>query len=275
MRVIDGAGLVTGERQAGLLARLQGGEGEMRSREHGAAQKVLIAALQRVLDNRFTLFYNLLLEGLEVPIPAVIVGPPAIWVVNVNAAKGIYRVTEEGWEELHERTQRFRPARPNLVVRTRLFAEAVRTYLQARLERSFPVEGVLFFSNPGVHVELIRPAVRIVLVDAMERFIIGVAQGFPRYDVDQVRQVVDALGGGRLEGGEPQPPTEVQDAFSFLETPEAAPPPPAAKVILDRSESGLVKKIPLSSRQWFLLAVFAVVDIVLLVVFAVLLLVYY
>ena len=71
---------------------------------------------------------------------------------------------------MDDRTQRFKITRPNLLLRTQMMARAVDTYLAVRNFDLASAEAVLVFTDPGIHVDTIRPIIRVVQADALDRY---------------------------------------------------------------------------------------------------------
>lgn len=241
--------------------------------QDAAAIEIASQALQASLDNRFVLLSNLKLEGLEVPIPMVLVGPPGVWVLYPSVSAGVYRAKEDEWEILDDRQKEYKPARPNLMVRVRLMTQVIDAYLDTN---GFPVEVIepaLVFTNPGTHVEQIQPDVRIVLMDAIDRFSAGLLQSLERMTADEIERVVHILAPEVDQGGEVQDVDIERDSFSFSDdgTPRKTQVSPALSDI-DQMVDRLLKKVPFSKEQWILLTVMVVVNILLLTAFVVLIL---
>lgn len=229
------------------------------------SQSVLVQALQRSLDNRFFLLENLVLEGPDIPVPLLLIGPGGIWLIYASGEKGVFRARDDVWDALDERRKSYQPVKPNLLTRTKMMAQAVETYLNRQMDYSPSIEPVLFFSNPGVHVDFLRPVARIVQTDAMERFISSLTAAQIVMDPTTVQQIVHILAGELAMMGETKKTGEVHDAYSMLELSEEKPVKQRPIVTLDTSEPEAFRKVPFSKRQLLLLGVFLLVDIVVLV----------
>ncbi|HEX7973961.1 MAG TPA: NERD domain-containing protein, partial [Anaerolineales bacterium] len=230
-------------------------------------QQALIATLQRLLDNRYFLLRNMELEGAGIEIPLILVGPSGVRVIYTSALKGVFRAREETWEKLDDRSQRFQIAQPNLLTRAQLMAQAVSASLAKHGFQLPEAEGAVYFSDPGIHVETVRPVVRVVLADALERYIASSAQSRTLLDPETVQKIVNALGGDQAQA---KALYDDRDSFAFR---DQKPPRPEPEVIVDRREPGFLKKIPFTSRQWMLLGVMTAVNIFLLAAFVILVLI--
>ena len=153
------------------------------------AEKAVIDTFQRIFDNQYVVLRSVPLNDPETPIPMVLVGPSGVRMIYPRSIKGVYRAKEDAWEELDDRTQKFKIARPNLLQRGQMMAKEIEAFLVARNFEVGIVEPVLVFSDPGVHVDTIRPIVRIVQADALDRFGAGsISRVFGKGDDSAYRQ---------------------------------------------------------------------------------------
>jgi hypothetical protein len=236
------------------------------------AQDVVVNALNRMLDNRYYLIRNATIEGLEIPIPLILVGPPGVWVLYPSALKGIFRAKGSDWEKMDDHRQTYSPAKPNLVTRATLLGTAVGTYLSDRGYAQYKIEPVLIFTDPGTHIETVHSAVRMVLMDALDRFVNSLIKSALIISWKEGQVLVNILSKeANLEESEPLEPE--RDAFSFID--ERQPPKlPEISIPLPKDEKVVkaFKRVPFTSRQLLLLGLMIVVNILLLVGFVVLIL---
>ncbi len=132
------------------------------------AQETLISILQRDVDNSSTLIRNFILPEDELTIPFLLIGPPGIRVILPTRERGIFRAKEDQW--LIQSGKGFKPAKDNLLHRTKLYVRAVQKFLNDLGYSAITVEGLLIGLNPGMHVNTIRPIVRVIQSDAIRRF---------------------------------------------------------------------------------------------------------
>ena len=152
----------------------------------------VLPLFEKSLDRKYTLLRNITLPGLDACIPIILVGPAGIYVCVVTDKAGMYRAKGDQWGIISGEI--FKPDKINLVTRTEQFARAVQVYLQNQGRFDIPgVEPVLLCTNPSIHVDSIRPIVRIVLRDALERFIISISEISPVIGQDIVIKVVDFI----------------------------------------------------------------------------------
>ncbi|HVN54978.1 MAG TPA: NERD domain-containing protein [Anaerolineaceae bacterium] len=156
------------------------------------AEAKVIGILSRNLDNKYTLIHSLALPGLEPRVPLVLVGPPGVFAVTVTRIAGIFRARGESWASVDSQ-RRYRAVRPNLILDTANQAKAVQKYLIARDVPELTVEPVLVCTDPGTHVESVRPVTRVVLSDAVERFAAGLPQAEQVLITVELDEIVETL----------------------------------------------------------------------------------
>lgn len=229
------------------------------------AQETILAAFQRMLDNKFTMLRNVELEGVSITVPLILVGPSGVWVLYPSALRGVYRARGDVWEKMDNRQQNYKPSGENLLARTAQLAKAVEAYLIACGVRDVQVGAGLMFTNPGIHVEIVRPIVRVVLIDALDRFITSILQGRLLYDREEVENIVNLFA---------NPPAKAQKPVGEVEAEPVELPKVRRRVVnkesLERIDSTFskVEKLPFSSRQWLLLGLLIFINVIILVAFA-------
>jgi len=176
------------------------------------AQKLIIAVLDNVLDNHYVLLRNVTPPGLEATFPFILVGPTGVFVMYVTPLTGVFRAKGDQWGTISGNA--FKNERPNLMTRTEHMARAIQVYLQRQgyLEL-INVDAILLFSDPSVHVDSIRPIIRVVMRDALERFAISITQARVVLSPESVQDVINRI----LNPPKPAPPQPA-------ETPAAAGP---------------------------------------------------
>lgn len=243
-----------------IIANL-GGQGDE------PAKKSLIAALERSLDNQYLMLGPVKLERLDEPLPLVLLGPTGVWVIDASSLKGIYQVKEDTWEKLESQSHHFKTARPNLPARILAMSQALHAHLTANGYTIPEIEPVLYFSDPGMHVNAVRLVVRIVLSDAVDRFVAGIQQGYPVHTVEVVQRMANLLIGETQQLPDEKPLERKDDFFSFHD--ELAKPAerPVRKVVVQKKRAA--GKAPFSPRQWIFLSAMVLVNLVILVAFVV------
>jgi hypothetical protein len=250
----------SGERVLGKLASLRRKKGP---------KDVFIEALKGTLDNRFVMLCEVSLEGIEGTLPLILIGPTGIWVILPSEAKGVYRASEEVWEELDPRTRGYKPAKNNPMSTATAKASALTDYLNNQGVEPPPIEPVVFFVNPGAHVDTSHPATRIVLIDGLQRFITSVLRNPMTLDGDAIQMISNSLL-GEEDLDHPVTANELRDAYSLRELPPPKKPAePSRLAEISRAEPVIVRRLskylPFSGKQWILLGLLLLVNFIILV----------
>lgn len=229
------------------------------------AQREVMRQLARVLDNRYVLLRNVVLPGSGVPIPLILVGPTGIWVLLVSGMRGIYRAKDEDWMSMEG--GRFKPVRPNMVTRSMLMVRALDAHLRKESISTPEIKSALLFTDAGMHVDAVHPAVRVVLSDAMDRFVAGLVQDSGAFRTTAVEAVVISLVPERQGITEQDDSGQVvrqeDDIFSMRDD--------ASRAGRGRGNSWLDSiqaRASLSSGQWIVLGLIFGIWILLLAAFA-------
>jgi Nuclease-related domain len=230
------------------------------------AQEVVVRAMEKILDNSYVLLRNVSLEGVDAPIPLILVGPPGVQAIYASATRGVYRAKGDEWEQMDERHENYRPALPNLIVQSQKVAEFIRDFLDSHGSHPPFVDPVLVFTDPGVHIEMSHPDVRIVLIDALDRFIATILRSQSYMEKEEIQQIVDLLAKPQ-EASAPVSPFPDRDAFSFQEPVTTGKRSPSRLDNLPRGERAVqeINKIPFSNRQWFALGCLVIVNILIII----------
>jgi hypothetical protein len=139
------------------------------------AQNQVLAVMSKVLDRNYTLLRNILLTELGATFPFILVGPTGIFVMYVTPLTGMYRARGDQWGT--PAGNLVKEESPNLLTRTERMARAVQIYLQRHgYHELSSVEAILLCSEPGMNVDSLRPIIRVVMRDALERFLISITQ---------------------------------------------------------------------------------------------------
>jgi hypothetical protein len=179
------------------------------------AQAAIIPLLDRGLEKKYTLLRNVKLAGLEIIIPLILVGPAGVYAMYATSLRGMYRAKGDQWGTISG--DNLKPASVNLLTRTARMARAVQVYFQ-RQGHELPcmVEAVLLCADPGMHVDSVRPIIRVVQYDAIDRFAMAVSQSRAVMDSSIVLNIVERI-------LNPKPPAAAQ-AAPTPPTPEPAAP---------------------------------------------------
>ncbi len=155
------------------------------------AQQQLLPVLSQTLERNYTLLRNVIPPGLGAMIPFILVGPPGVFVMYVTHLRGVFRAKGDQWGTISGNT--FKPVTPNLLNVTARMARAVQVYLKRQGYEEQNVEAVLLCADPGMHVDSQRPIVRVVMRDALERFLISLGQGRVVLTPERASRLVEHL----------------------------------------------------------------------------------
>jgi hypothetical protein len=186
------------------------------------AQKTIIAVFEKVLDKNYSLLRNVTPPGLEARIPFILVGPTGVFVMYVTPLTGMFRAKGDQWGTVAGST--YKPIKPNLLTRTERMARAIQVYLQRQgYTEITSVEAVLLCSDPSITVDSLRPIIRVVLRDALERFAVSISQARVILSPETAYNIVKRI----LNPAPPPPPQQP------VETPAAEAAVPAADQVED------------------------------------------
>ena len=150
------------------------------------AQKSVIALLDRTLEKGYVLIRNFTLPGSDIVIPITLIGPAGVQVITITQIKGIFEAKGDQWNIVGS-NGRPQPAGINLIGRVAQYARALQKYLQfQKIEIPGQIEPVLISTDPGAHIESMRPVARVVQSDAIKQFAASLSQARPVLRADQV-----------------------------------------------------------------------------------------
>lgn len=151
------------------------------------AQDAVAGILGRQLGGQFVLFQNITLPETDIDLPLVLIGPPGVFLINVLHERGVYMAREDEWGTLTGET--FMPARINQVKRAMTMAKVLQVYFDRLGQKGFLVEPIVMSADPGLHIDSTRPAARIVMSDAIDRFALSLIQARPVFDMNMVAEL--------------------------------------------------------------------------------------
>lgn len=226
------------------------------------AQKTIINRLNKILDDKFTIVRNAVLPDLEIPIPLILFGPHGITVIYTDPVRGIFRAKGEVWMVLDNRSRKFKPKRPNLITRTMLMTRAVSLYLSRKKVDTEHIEGVLILSDPGTHVDTVRPAVRIVLSDAVEGFASRLMQSPRQVSIEILHRAKDLITEAhQTNDTEQEEDVDFRSDDAFAQSSLSSLKPISA---MDRSLRKLQRVLNFSKTQWIVLLALIFVELIIL-----------
>jgi len=224
MKLLDHTPLQDENGEVGIFQRVQG------TLKYGLnwypeleAQKFVLARLEKALGKGYTVIRNYTLGASGIIIPLTLVGPAGIFATHVTNLRGQYQAKGDSWGVLSGSS--FKPAPINLLTRTQRLARALQAFIERQgVKLPQPVEAVLFTANPGMHVESVRPIVRVVMVDALERWAASLSKSAPVLSIETAHEFADRIINPRppKKAGEPEerrPEPEVP-TYGYEEEPE-------------------------------------------------------
>ena len=156
------------------------------------AQEKIIAVFNKILDRNYILLRNFNLPDSDITIPMVLIGPPGIFLISVLHQGGLYSVRDDEWGTLAGET--FKASRENLVQRLIQLGRVMKVYLsRSGFKGELTLEPIMIAANSAMHIETLRPAARIVLNDAVERFVISLTQARPILTADRIADIAIVL----------------------------------------------------------------------------------
>jgi len=193
MKIVDQTPLQDENGQIGILQRVQG------TLKYGLnwypelqAQKFALARLQRGLAKGYVVVRNAALGTSGIIVPLTLVGPAGIFTIYATTLHGQYQAKGDSWGKLSDTV--FKPASINLLTRTERLSRALQAYIErqgVKLPQS--VMPILMAANPGMHVESVRPLVRVVMADAIERWAASLGKSPPVLTVETAYELADRI----------------------------------------------------------------------------------
>src|ERR1043165_7618909 len=157
-----------------------------------AAQKAIMTFFEHNLEKGYTLIRNLTLGASGIMVPLILLGPTGIHVVYVTYLRGRYEARGKEWNEASG--DEYKPASVNLIQRTIRMANAVRAFIERQGVRlPVDVEPVLIAGDPGLHIESVRPAVRVLMIDGVRSFVSSLANASPVLSIEAVHEFTERL----------------------------------------------------------------------------------
>jgi hypothetical protein len=266
MKIIDKTPLLDEKGELGILQRIQGmlkfgfsWPNELQ------AQKAIITFFDHQLEKGYTLIRNMPLGVSGITVPLILLGPTGIYVIHVTYLRGRYEARGNTWNEASGDS--YKPAAINLIQRTSRMANAVKVFIERQgVKLPVEIEPILIAGNPGLHIESVRPAIKVMMIDGIKPFAAGLATGRPVLSIEAVHDLTDRIVNPRPPKKESAPsapnlapgseePTippfqEVSDARTvFNASAEAKPFNPAELDFAMVNEESAVKVPPASVRE--------------------------
>jgi hypothetical protein len=220
MKIIDKTPLVDEKGTLTLVNRIQGmlqyGFNWPRELE---AQNAIVKYFDRQLEKGYTLIRNMPLGQSGIVVPMILLGPTGIYVIEVTHLRGRYEAHGEAWNV--ESGDQYKPAPVNLIQRTMRMARAVQAFIERQGVRiPVTIDPVLIAGDPGLHIESVRPAIKVMMIDGIKAFVNGLATGSPVMSSIQVNDFTDRILSPRpkqdMTPPPPQPEPETRPAWEEM-----------------------------------------------------------
>jgi hypothetical protein len=235
MKIIDKTPLLDEKGNLGFIQRIQGMlQFGFNWPNQLQAQKAIITFFDRQLEKGYTLIRNYTLGQSGIMVPIILVGPTGIYVIHIAQERGRFEVKGDSWNVASGET--FKPAPVNLIQRTMRMANAVKAFIERQgVKVPVPVEPVLIAGDPGLHIESVRPAIKVMMIDGIKSYVSGLATGRPVLSTEMIYELSERL-------VNPRPPKkETPAAAAPLPADEYEPPyqpePSRARAIFDASQA--------------------------------------
>jgi len=223
MKIIDKTPLLNEKGELGFIQRFQG------MMEYGwnwpselQAQQAIITYFDRQLEKGYTLIRNLTLGKSGITVPIILLGPAGIHVIHVAYLKGRYEARGEEWNVASGDS--YKPADDNLIQKTLRMSRAVRAFIERQgIQVPVEVEPVLIGGDPGLHIEPVKPAVRVLMIDGVKSFVANLVTAQPALRPESVYEFTE-----RLLNPRPVHRTASPTAAAALAEPVATPIDPVA-----------------------------------------------
>jgi hypothetical protein len=155
------------------------------------AQDTIAELLGKQLGGPFVLLQNVILPDTDIDLPLILIGPPGVFLINALHEKGVYVARDDEWGTLSGET--FAPARINQVRRTQTMGRVLQVYLERLGHKGINVETIMMSADPALHIDSNRPAVRVVMSDALGRFALTLAQARGSLGLDAVADLEQVI----------------------------------------------------------------------------------
>jgi len=238
MKIIDKTPLLDEKGNLGFTQRIQGMlQFGLNWSNELQAQKAIVTFFDRNLEKGYTLIRNLTLGQSDIMIPMILLGPAGIFVIHVTYLRGQYQAKGDSWNV--QSGNQYKPAPINLIQRTARMARALQVFIERQgVKLPVPVEPVLIAADPGLHIESVRPTVKVMMIDGIKPFVSGLGTSSPVLNTPAVNDFAERILNPRppKENSPPRTP-EPRAAWE-----QGSPPAPAgqnvsrARAIFNASE---------------------------------------
>jgi len=243
MKIIDKTPLLDEKGELGLVQRVQGMlQFGFNWPNELQVQSAIIKFFEGQLEKGFTLIRNMPLGESGIMVPIILLGPTGIYVIEITSLRGRYEAKGESWNV--EAGNQYKPAPINLIQRTTRMARALQAYIERQgVKIPVAIEAVLIAGDPGLHIESIRPAIKVMMIDGIKGFVSGLATGTPVLRSELVYDFTERILNPRVKREPIAPPPEMEPEpeapaaweQNWREEPIQQPEPSRARAIFDAS----------------------------------------
>lgn len=193
MKIIDKTPLLDEKGELGVKQRLQGiSRFGFNWPNELQAQKAIINFFDRQLERGYTLIRNMTLGQSGITIPMILLGPAGIFAINVTHLRGRYEAKGGAWNV--QSGDGYKPADINLIQVTSRMARALQAFIERQgVKLPIDVEPVLIAAEPGLHIESVGSAVRVMMIDGIKSFVSGLSGGRPLLSPEAVHEYTERI----------------------------------------------------------------------------------
>ena len=237
MKIIDKTPLLDEKGELGIRQRLQGMlQFGFNWPNELQAQKAIINFFDRQLERGYTLIRNLTLGQSGITVPMILLGPAGIFAINITHLRGRYEAKGGSWNV--QAGEGYAPASINLIQITSRMARALQAFIERQGVRlPVSIEPVLIAAEPGLHIESVGSAVRVMMIDGIKPFVSGLATGRPVLSPEAVYEFTERILNPRLPKREPVTVQAPQQLSAGQEAESAQQEVSRARAIFNASEN--------------------------------------
>ena len=193
MKIIDKTPLLNEKGELGPVQRVQGMfQFGFNWPNELQAQSAIVKFFDRQLEKGYTLIRNVTLGASGIMVPIILLGPAGIFVIDIAYMRGRYEAKGNSWNEASG--NQYKPASINLIQRTARMGRAVKAFIERQgIKLPVKIEPVLIAGDPGLHIELVRPAIRVMMIDGVKSFVSGLVTSSPVLSVQAAHDFADHI----------------------------------------------------------------------------------
>jgi hypothetical protein len=237
MKIIDKTPLLDEKGELGIRQRLQGMlQFGFNWPNELQAQKAMINFFDSQLERGYTLIRNMTLGQSGITIPMILLGPAGIFAINVTHLRGHYEAKGGSWNV--QSGEGYKPAGVNLIQITSRMARALVVFIERQgVKLPVSIEPVLIAAEPGLHIESVGSAVRVMMMDGIKPFVSGLATGRPVLSAEAVHEFTERILNPRLAKEEPVTVKAAQPRVASQQDAPAEEEVSRARAIFNASEN--------------------------------------